>query len=237
MKKIAILQSNYIPWIGYFDIIKSVDEFVVYDSVQFTKNDWRNRNRIKTASGNQWLTIPVRTANSFGQSIQETKISDSNWTKKHWKSLEANLNGTAFFDEYRDRWFQIYNTAKDFENLHDVNLLFLKSLCVDLDISTHIIEDASIQFSGGTPTERLIAICEACGADLYLSGPSALSYLDTDQFRNQDIKIEIIDYSGYKSYKQAFGRFEPNLSVLDLIANEGKNAQNHLLQRSYIPKA
>jgi hypothetical protein len=232
MKRIAILQSNYIPWIGYFDIIKSVDEFIVYDSVQYTKNDWRNRNRIKTASGIQWLSIPVHTSNSFGQSIKDVRIVDSNWTKKHWRSLESSLNKAEHFDEYRDIWFQLYEDARNMEFLHDVNLLFLKTLCRNLGVSTTINLDTSIEFSGNSPTAKLISICKASGADYYLTGPSALSYLEMDLFQESRINLEIIDYSKYRQYKQLFGRFESNLSVLDLLANEGSNAKSHLLTRT-----
>jgi hypothetical protein len=232
MKKIAILQSNYIPWIGYFDILNSVDEFIIYDSVQYTKNDWRNRNRIKTANGTIWLTIPVDTSKSHRQSIKETKISSSNWTKKHWKSLESNLNKTKYFEKYRDEWFRLYESAKDLEYIHDVNLLFLRALCGDLEITTRIIDDATLEFSGDSPTAKLVAICENREADRYLTGPSALNYLDVDLFIEKGIKIEIIDYSRYQKHRQLFGNFESNLSVLDLLANEGLNAKNYLLNMS-----
>src|SRR5688572_14117403 len=110
-KRVAILQSNYIPWRGYFDILGSVDEFIIYDIVQFTKNDWRNRNRIRTANGLQWLTIPVKTSGRFGQTIAETDVDGTAWAGSHWKSISQAYARAPFFANYREQLEAAYDAC------------------------------------------------------------------------------------------------------------------------------
>src|SRR5208337_2736663 len=110
-KRIAILQSNYIPWKGYFDLINSVDEFILYDTAQFTKSDWRNRNRIKTRKGPIWLTIPV--VHSFGQSIQDTVVSDQRWATKHWATLSQSYTRAPYFADQREWLEELFRAASD----------------------------------------------------------------------------------------------------------------------------
>ena len=231
-KKIAILQSNYIPWIGYFDIINSVDDFVIYDSVQYTKNDWRNRNLIKTANGPIWLTIPVVTSKLGNQSIREAKISGSLWTKKHWKSIEMSFVKSPFFEMFRDEWFSWYEEAGELDRLHEVNVLFLRGICKQIGIRSNILLDSDISYSGRTPTEKLVSICDSLGADTYITGPAGLNYLDKDSFSERKVQLEVMDYGHYKTYKQGHGEFTSNVSMLDLLANLGSQSQSHLLGRT-----
>ena len=223
-KKIAILQSNYIPWKGYFDMIASVDTFVIYDEVQYTKNDWRNRNLIKTKNGLQWLTIAVK-QERLTQAIYETEVSKTNWTKKHIGTLQANYAKAPFFKEYKDRIFDIYEKAST--NLSQINLDFIKEICGILGIETKIIDSRSLNLSGNKQ-ERLILACEQLNADLYLSGPAAKSYIDETLFADKNIKVEWMDYSNYKVYNQLYPPFEHGVSVLDLIFNEGPNSRKYL---------
>jgi hypothetical protein len=231
-KKIAILQSNYIPWIGYFDIINTVDVFVIYDSVQYTKNDWRNRNRIKTANGPTWLTIPITTSKSSTQRISEAKIANSLWTKKHWKSIESSMAKSPFFDMFREDWLSWYQAANEFGHLHDVNILFLKGVCGQLGINTEIICDTDLTYSGYTPSDKLVSICEALNAESYLTGPAGLNYLDLDVFANKGIDIEVMDYGYYKPYEQPHGEFIQNVSALDLLVNVGLGSRKFLVGRT-----
>ena len=227
MKRVAIVQSNYIPWRGYFDIIRLADEFVLYDTVQFTKRDWRNRNRIKTASGLKWLTIPVLTSGAYHQTIADTRIADGSWAAKHWRSLEHAYAQAPFFASSRDRWQAAFEACAARDRLSDVNRFLIEQVVRELGITTRITDAAEYDVTGDR-TERLLAICLAAGATTYLSGPSAKSYLDVDLFERSGVSVEFMDYSGYAPYPQLHGSFENAVSVLDLIFNTGPNAHEHI---------
>ncbi|HOK75945.1 MAG TPA: WbqC family protein, partial [Bacteroidales bacterium] len=124
--KIAIQQSDYIPWKGYFDIIRAVDEFIIYDDVQYTRRDWRNRNRIKTPQGLLWLTIPVKVKGRYYQLINETEVADGRWAAKHWKTICLNYSGAKYFEEYEHLFRKAYREAAEMKMLTDINLYFLK---------------------------------------------------------------------------------------------------------------
>jgi hypothetical protein len=227
MKRIAIVQSNYIPWRGYFDIIGLVDEFVLYDIVQFTKRDWRNRNRIKTPAGLRWLTIPVATAGAYHQSIAETRISDPGWAATHWRTLTHAYAHAPYFEAYRDRWAALYAACAGHELLSDVNRLLIEAVAADLGLTT-TITDASAYSANGERSERLLAICRAAGAATYLSGPTARAYLDVARFAAEGVAVEFMDYSSYQPYPQMHGPFEPSVSVLDLLFNTGPRAREYV---------
>jgi len=224
MKKIAILQSNYIPWKGYFDLINSVDEFIIYDCVQFTKNDWRNRNKIKTQNGLIWITIPVK--HSITQKISEIETLNNNWRKKHWNSIINNYSKSKYFKKYSDFFYELYNTSEEI-NLHKINIAFINQINSILNISTKITDSYEYQLKGDR-VERLVNICKQAGASEYISGPSAKVYLDVEMFAMENIKVSWIDYSNYPEYTQLHGEFEHSVSILDLIFNEGENALNFM---------
>jgi hypothetical protein len=226
MKKIAILQSNYIPWKGYFDLIASVDEFIIYDEMQYTKNDWRNRNKIKTTNGIEWITIPVR-VESLSQRICDTQIFDKKWVKKHIATLQTNYAKAAFFNDSKDFIFSLYEEASKKEKLSDVNYIFIRGICDFLSINTKISFSTDYSLGIGK-SERLINLCQQADALVYLSGPSAKDYIDETLFEENKIKLEWMDYSGYKTYDQLNPPFEHGVSVLDLIFNTGANAKNFL---------
>lgn len=221
---VSILQSNYIPWKGYFDIIAKSDVFVIYDEVQYTKNDWRNRNLIKNQSDLEWMTIPVRQEN-INQKIFETKISQSNWSRKHRNVLQTNYGKTNYFKEYKDIIFELYDSQSN--NLSEINRLFIDRICSILAIETKIIDSRELNLVGDK-VERLINACNKLKATKYLTGPAAKSYLDEDLFYKNKIEIEWMDYSNYKEYKQLFPPFEHGVSILDLIFNEGPNARSFM---------
>lgn len=224
-KKIAILQSNYIPWKGYFDLINSVDEFIFYDEVQYTKNDWRNRNKIKTKQGLQWLTIPVR-QESLDQKINDTKISDKKWKKKHWSSISQNYSKSKYFKEYKDTFEELYLSCEE-EYLSEINYKFIRTINKILEIDTKLTFSNDYELIGGQ-TERLINLCKQSNATHYLSGPAAKSYFDEDLANNEGIQVEWMDYSGYQEYSQLHFPFEHGVTILDLIFNEGKNAKKFM---------
>ncbi len=226
--RVAILQSNYIPWKGYFDIIGSVDAFVLYDDMQYTKNDWRNRNKIKTQNGLQWLSIPVR-QESLHQKINETKITDAKWHSNHWKSIAQSYAKAPCFKENKERFEALYQGATQ-EGISEINRYFIDAFCAMLGITTKIYDSREFVLQEGK-SERLLALCQDLGATTYLSGPAASDYLDESIFKEANINVEWMDYSGYEPYHQLFPPFEHGVSVVDLILNEGENAKNYLKSR------
>jgi len=225
LKKLAILQSNYIPWKGYFDIIGMADEFIIYDEVQYTKNDWRNRNRIKTSSGSQWLTIPVY-RKSLNQKISETKISDPKWNVKHWNTLKTNYSKASHFDNYSHDFEKFYRTSKT-QYLSQINYSLIKLVCKNLGIKTKIISSSNYLLEGNS-TERLLNLCKQTDSKIYISGPAAKGYLNEDLFNDQNIKIEWMDYSDYKEYPQIHPPFEHHVSIIDLLFNMGPISSNFM---------
>jgi WbqC-like protein len=225
-KTIAVVQSNYIPWRGYFDLINSVDEFILYDDVQYTIRDWRNRNIIKTSSGPLWLTIPVQVKGKYFQKIKDTRISDPAWGRKHWASIMHSYSRAKYFAMQKELFEELYLQADD-ELLSHINYRFIVAICRILGIRTTISWSMDYDLIGDK-TERLIHLCQQAGATAYLSGPSAKAYLDEDLFRKEGIVVSYMDYSGYRQYTQLYPPFQPQVSIIDLIFNEGPNATNHM---------
>lgn len=224
-KKIAMIQSNYLPWKGYFDIINLVDEFVLYDEVQFTKNDWRNRNQIKTPTGKDWITIPVL-QKSLDQKISETIVVDNFWRKKHWKTIVQNYKKAKFFQTYAPILENLYLNSEEIY-LSKINHQFIKAVNSILCIKTKIVFDKQYDLRG-SKTERIIHICKQAGASEYISGPSGKNYIGENLFEEADITLTYFDYSGYPEYSQLFGSFDHAVSIIDLVLNEGPNAPNYM---------
>lgn len=227
MKRIAISQSNYIPWKGYFDLIKVVDEFVIYDEVQYTKNDWRNRNRIYTSAGPRWLTIPVETAAQFGQKILDVRVAGQRWRTQHWHSWQAHYGRAPHFAAYRVQLSDLY-LGSDETRLSDINLAFLRAICGWLDIGTPMTSSQAYAHEATDPSLRLLEICQAAGATHYLSGPAARDYLQLDLFQRAGITVEWMNYDCYPTYGQRHSPFIHDVSILDLILNEGPRAATFL---------
>jgi len=217
--KVAISQSNYIPWKGYFDLISKVDVFVIYDEVQYTKNDWRNRNLIKTKDGLQWLTIPVRQLH-LGQRIDETVVTDKSWWKKHLNAFKTNYAKAPYFKEYEGRLGEIYAEAGQMKLLSEINQFILLEICSWLGINTKIIRSTDLSLAGDR-NERLIQAVLLCGGTTYLSGPAAKVYLDAKAFTKQAIAIEWMEYTAYPEYPQTGDTFEHGVSILDAIFQIG----------------
>ena len=214
-KTIAISQSNYIPWKGYFDIINRVDEFILLDDVQYTKRDWRNRNRIKTPQGLKWLSIPVKTKDKYSQKIKDTQISDPGWALKHWKTIRHFYGNAPYFRQYHDQFEDAYLNCTH-RHLSRINHRFIclinEILCIDTPL---FWSDSNPDITD--PTERLLSICLKRNATRYLSGPSAAQYINTQAFESRNIHIKWIDYSTYKEYDQLYPPFNHFVTILDLI--------------------
>jgi hypothetical protein len=224
-KTAVILQSSYIPWKGYFDLINYADDFIIYDIVQYTKNDWRNRNKIKTPDGTKWLTIPIRQMR-LHQTIYETKISNSNWNIKHWKTIAQNYAKAPYFKLYKDEFEELYLSLEEV-HLSEINLILIKFICRLLDIKTRFHHSRDFSLESGK-TERLVDICNIVGAKKYLSGPAAKSYIKPEVFKASGIELIWMNYSNYPEYSQLFPPFCHGVSILDLFFNTGPEAKKFM---------
>lgn len=225
MKKIAILQSNYIPWKGVFDMMNKVDTFVFFEDVDFTKRDWRIRNKIKTPEGEIWLTIPVKKA-SRGTKIYEIQISqEENWQEKHYKTITQYYKKAKYFEEYKWLLDKIY-LEKKWENLSEFNIFSNILIAKELGIKTEFINSKDLKTSG-TKDDKLIEICEKLEGNYYLSGPAAKDYINNEKFKNKNINLAYIKYE-YPEYKQLYGEFNHYLSVFDVLFNCGKDVQDYI---------
>lgn len=203
-----------------------VDEFIIYDDMQYTRRDWRNRNMIKTREGVKWLTIPVEVKNKYFQKIRETKISESDWGEKHWNTIVHNYSKAKYFNEYKNIFQSLYLNNKEIY-LSRVNYEFLRAVCDILDIKTKMTwSDEFVLLE--ERTERLVDICKKAGATDYYSGPAAKAYMNEELFEKENIKVHYFDYSGYPVYNQLHGEFTHAVSIIDLIFNEGPNATKYM---------
>lgn len=229
-KKVAILQSNYIPWRGYFDIINMVDEFVFYDDLQYTSRNWRNRNSIKTSHGLKWLTIPCGVSRS--RLICEVELKDEHWQYKHWQSIFLNYKKATYFNIYSS-FFEDFYLNNTWTNLTELNHYLIKAIAKDiLGIQTKFIDSRQFDCKF-RKEERVFEILDKTKATHYLSGPAAKEYLHEEKFRNRGIELEWMDYSNYPEYSQLYPPFEHRVSIIDLIFNEGPNAKRFMKSFGY----
>lgn len=225
-KKIAILQSNYLPWKGYFELINNVDEFYFLDDVQYTKNDWRNRNQIYVNFKKIWLTIP--TGISKKRLISEVTLSDKKWKLKHFDTMVQGYKKSKYFDNYIN-FFKDFYFEKNFNNLSLINKYLIKYISKEIlkiKTSFHDVESLKIK---STKEKKLLEICEKVNAKIYLSGPNGKNYLNKDNFNKKGIKLEYYNYGPYKEYKQFSNKFDNQISIMDLIFNCGPEASTYFL--------
>lgn len=214
---VAIHQPQYLPWLGYFDKIERCDTFVFLDNVQFKKNEWQNRNKIKTADKWQWLSVPV--IHKFPQDINQVEVNNTvQWGKKHLNALVTNYSKTSFFREHIEFFEATY--SREWRLLSDINIHLIHYLVKALGISGKKLELASRYESREGRTERLVDLCLRLGAESYLSGKDGAKYLDVKEFEKKGIRVIFQDYK-HPSYPQLFGDFEPFMSVVDLLFNCG----------------
>ena len=224
MRSVAILQSNYIPWKGYFDLIASVDEFVFYEDVQYTRADWRNRNRIKTPQGVQWLTIPV--GESVRRLIRDVEIADPRCGEAHWKRLVANYARSPYFSSVA-AWLEPLYREAPWTGLSVVNRRLIEAICGFLGIRTRLALSSTFDLTGDR-NERLVSVCKQAGATVYVSGPAAKSYLDVDAFARDGLEVVWFDYGRHAEYPQLWGPFVHEVSIVDLLFNCGPDAPRFL---------
>jgi len=226
MKKIAIVQSNYIPWKGYFDMIAAVDEFILYDDAQFTRRDWRSRNQIKTPQGQQWLSVPVKVKGKYHQAICETEIDGADWAEAHWKALAQNYRRAPHFEEIAAVFEPLYRQRK-YTHLSVLNRELIETICTYLGIATKISNSWDYTLIDGQ-TERLADLCTQAGGTQYISGPLAKDYIEEHIFTERGIMLTWFDYAGYTEYPQLWGEFTHGVTILDLLFNCGKDAPRYM---------
>ncbi len=239
-KIICINQSNYVPWRGYFDLIRKSDEFIIGDHVQYTHKDWRHRNKIKTRAGLQWLSVPVQSTGRIEthQRIDETRVVNQLWVGKHLKSLHHAYHRAPHF-AWTFAWLEpLYRQMAGESLLSHINERMLRVICSALDIRTPFSRttdylDAATMDSMDR-TSRIISLCRAARATRYLSGPAAKGYLDEAAMAAAGIEVEWMDYTGYPPYPQLWGAFEPNISIVDLLFCVGARARDYIGRDAYV---
>jgi hypothetical protein len=222
--KVAVIQSNYLPWRGYFDIMHDADVFVFYDDVQYTTNDWRNRNRIKTSNGLIWLTIPV--GNQNDRRICDVEIRDRAWARKHWTSIEQSYRRTPGFPRCGDFLRGIY--TQPWESLSALNQELITTIATDFLGIRAAIRDSRQFDLCGTRGDRLLMLLQQVGATEYVSGPAAKEYIDVEAYARAGVRVQWKDYSTYPEYPQLHGPYAPDLSVIDLLMNCGDRASDYI---------
>lgn len=223
--KVGIIQSSYIPWKGYFDLINDVDIFVFLDNVEFSKGSWRNRNRIKTAHGVKWLTVPLQREGLNHRMINEVLISETPWWESHLHQIELSYSTAPYFRKYYNL-IEAFYSKKNWSHLSQMNQEIIKSISTLLGIKTQFIDATSLTILP-EKSERLVRICQDLEADVYISGPSAQNYLDVDQFNNVGIEVRWKEYD-YPEYSQLFPPFVHEVSIFDLLFMQGDSAPNYI---------
>lgn len=227
-KAVAILQSSYIPWKGYFDIIAAVDEFLIFDEVQFTRRDWRNRNKIIIDGAPHWMTIPVSSKGRYHAPIAEIEVANSTWSEVHWRSIKHAYGKAAFFPIYGTLLQRLYEKACNLRLLTQINELFLREIASILEIDTDFQRSEQVPRCAGDPTSRLVEICIGRNAQAYLSGPSAQNYIEPAQFVAAGIALHYADYAGYPTYAQTTATFDHGVSIVDTLMRCGPMTRQHL---------
>lgn len=207
-------------------MIAAVDEFILFDDMQYTRRDWRNRNQIKTTQGANWLTIPVKVKGKYYQAIRETEVEGTQWAKDHWKALSQNYRRAPYFNEI-SAWLEPLYLAEPPEQLSQLNRCFIEAICTYLGIKTTISNSWDYPLSEGK-SERLADLCAAGGGSEYISGPATKDYIDRAVFAKRGIQLTWFDYAGYPEYPQLWGDFTHEVSILDLLFNCGKNAHRNM---------
>lgn len=224
-RTLAVIQSHYIPWAGFFDLIGGCTDIVMLDSVSYSKNSYFNRNRLIGPNGIFWLTIPVRTDGRFGQPISDVEISDDRWAKKHSRSIEQSLGHAPYFDQLWESWRDAYAISSNLRKLSDINRLWLDLVMVQLALTGNVHRDSSMAMPETDKNSRLIGICRHFGAEIYRTGPRALDYLDLHQFQSAGITVETIDYDDYYPYRNGSSNRHEAVSVLENLAYMGSEAR------------
>lgn len=224
-RRVVVLQSNYLPWKGYFDLIRRADLFVFYDDVQFTKNDWRNRNKIKTPAGADWISIPCGT--NLKRLIQEVQPSNADWQSGHWRRITEGYGDTPYFNLYKP-FFEDFYLGRTWTNLSELNQYLIRHIAQDMLGIQTTFEQSSKYSPDGVRQDRLLDLLRKTGATEYLSGPAARAYISEETFQEANIKLTWMNYGPYPEYRQPYPPFVHEVSIIDLLFCEGPDAIAYL---------
>ena len=219
----AISQSNYLPWKGYFHLIEKSDIFIFYDTVDFTKRDWRSRNKIMTPHGLQWLTIPL--GSNRGKAIQDVILPEGPWRHNHFETIKINYSKSPFIQDVIEILSPVFKDQK-ITKLSSFNQAIIRQIATYLEIDTLFHNSSEFNIKGER-VQRLIEISQEVGADTYLSGPAAKGYI-TNQFDDIDLNLTWMEYGPYETYKQRGTPFSHHVSIVDTIATLGKSTIDHI---------
>lgn len=223
--KVVVLQSNYLPWKGYFDLISKADLFIFYDDVQFTKNDWRNRNKIKTPRGAEWISIPCGT--DLKRLINEVEIAKPDWQQDHWNRIKLNYSTAPFYKLYAG-FLEAFYLGTTWTNLSKLNQYLIVSFARQyLGLKTEFMNSTEYKISGARQ-DRLIDLLKKSGATEYISGPAAKAYISVEAFDQAGIKLTWMDYANYPEYNQLFPPFDHAVSIIDVLFNTGPEAIRYI---------
>jgi hypothetical protein len=224
-KRVAVIQSNYIPWKGYFDIIHDVDLFVFYDDVQYTQRDWRNRNIVKTPNGPSWLTIPV--GHSHDKRICDVEIQDTEWARRHWRMLQHCYRRAPHFDDYAQLLEAVY-LERVWDNLSKLNQFLIRTIATEwLGIRVEFDDSRTFALTG-VKSDRMLDLLKKVGAGTYVSGPAAKDYISEERFQDAGIELVWKDYEGYPEYPQLHPPFSHRVTILDLLFHVGPEAPHFI---------
>jgi len=227
---VAIQQPEHLPWVGFFNKMVQCDKFVLLDHVQFKKNYFENRNRIKTANGQTWLTVPVRKKSRTGQSMLDVEVNqDPRWKKRYLKTLDRNYRKAPFWEDIRKIVWPVFEDDND--KLVDINIRLVECIVEYLQINTPLVRSSTLELGSARKQDLVLAICKELSADIYISGPDGRNYLNFADFDLADIPVAIHDFR-HPVYPQLYGNFTSHLSVIDLIANCGSESSK-ILQECY----
>ncbi len=230
MKKIAMLQPNYIPWKGVFELISKVDIFVFYDDVQYTKKDWRNRNKIKTKDGEIWLTVPVK--NNGRQLICDVEIDQaSDWQENHYKTIKSSYLKAPHFKEYEYILEEIY-LKHTWNKISDLDIFTTKLIANAIDLHPQWVLASELDIQGDKDGGRIIQICKKLDCNYFINGPAARAFMDEEKFKDQNIVLDYMDYK-YEEYEQLYKPFSHAISVLDVLFNCGSDAKKYIYQKGF----
>lgn len=225
--KVIITQSNYIPWKGYFTTMKEATHVVLYDDAQYTRRDWRNRNKIITPNGPDWLSIPIDVKGKYHQKVNEAKVKDLNWSTNHWNKITQNYKKAPYFNKYSKYFSDLY--LQDFKNLQylsDINKRLLVRCTDILGIEIDILDSREFNLKGNK-TQKLINICKDLNAAEYFTGPAALDYIEEDLFDIEGIKLSFYNLDDFPTYQQQWHDFDHHVSILDMFFNLGDETQQY----------
>ena len=225
--KLIITQSNYIPWKGYMTSMKYATHIILYDTAQYTRRDWRNRNKIITPNGPTWLSIPIDVKGKYHQKVNEAKVKNHTWSIDHWNKIRQNYRLAPHFKEYARIFEPVYREElPQYEYLTDINKRMLQ-LCIELlGLEIEVLDSRDFEIRGDK-TGKLINLCKDMNADEYFTGPAARNYINEDYFADNDIALTYYDLEDFPTYEQQWDGFDHYVSVLDMFFNLGGSTPSY----------